>query len=83
MLGITAIPHQVEAIGLQDSRIEQTAVLPGLVELQDYLGNLLVDAGAGAAADGAVNNLVAQDVSQLETCVTNVCPGLVSHGVVK
>ncbi len=52
-------PHKVKADA-------EKQVLLGEVELQHFLGNVLADAGAGAAAENAVNNLVAQDVSQWE-----------------
>lgn len=39
-------------------------VLQGLVTLEEFLGNVLADAGAGAAAEFAIPQLAAQDVSQ-------------------
>ena len=45
----------------------ENAVLQGKMELQDYLGNLLADCGAGAAAENAVDTCVAQHISEWET----------------
>ena len=41
-------------------------VLRGELSLEQYLGNLLADAGADAAAEQAVDNNVARDTSHLD-----------------
>ncbi len=41
----------------------ESQVLVGTVEMEDFLGNALADAGAGAAAEVAVNTVEAQEAS--------------------
>ena len=45
----------------------ESQVLLGQVDVEDYAGNLLADAGAGVIAEDAVETVAAHDVSLWET----------------
>ncbi len=54
---LSVSPRKVKAHG-------ESQVLRGSMGLQDFLGNVLADAGAGVAAEDAVHPLQAQDASE-------------------